>query len=154
MTYPILPDVSIVMPIYNSGKYIVECLDSVRAQQFCNYELILINDKSTDQTDELIKEYLHKANDSRILYYENEHNFGPSFSRNKGLYMARGKYVCFCDSDEKLEGKKFEGIQVCSVKETCLRYPDANYLVSGRYSREMYQMLKELDIRKIHILFI
>lgn len=108
MTCPILPDISIIIPIYNSGKYITECLDSVRAQQFCNYELILINDNSTDYTNEIVKEYLHKVRDIRILYYENEYNFGPSFSRNKGLYMARGKYICFCDSDDILHPEFLE----------------------------------------------
>lgn len=80
--------------------------------------------------------------------------YGQRVLRYLEVNGVKNRVICFCDSDEKLEGKKFEGIQVCSVKETCLRYPDANYLVSGRYSREMYQMLKELDIRKIHILFI
>lgn len=102
MDYPIFPEVSIIVPIYNSGKYVIKCLDSVRAQKFCNYELILIDDGSSDQTNEIVKKYIHKVKDNRILYYENRYNLGPSFSRNKGLYIARGKYVCFCDSDDIL----------------------------------------------------
>lgn len=101
-------DVSIIMPIYNNYKYIIDSLDSVRAQQFSNYELILIDDGSTDQTKEIVKQYLNEINDSRILYYENDYNLGPSYSRNKGLYIARGKYVCFCDSDDILHPEFLE----------------------------------------------
>lgn len=108
MEYSNVPDVSIIIPIYNSAQYITACLDSVKTQKFCNYEMILIDDGSTDQTKEVVKKYLDESQDTRFSYYENGYNFGPSFSRNKGLYISRGKYICFCDSDDILHPEFLE----------------------------------------------
>ncbi|MDO5331720.1 MAG: glycosyltransferase [Bacillota bacterium] len=92
--------VSIVMPTYNCGKYILDSIDSVLAQTYTNWELIIIDDCSTDNTKEIvdcvIKENLNKS----IAVYQNETNKGVSFSRNYAVSKARGEYIAFLDSDD------------------------------------------------------
>ena len=61
--------------------------------------------------------------------------------------------ICFCDSNESLNGKYIEGIPVRLLEDVCQQYLDADYLISGRYVKEIYQMLREKSIEKIHILF-
>lgn len=89
--------VSIIIPIYNTEKYISKCLDSIISQTYNNWEVILINDGSTDNTYELCKRYI--SSDNRI-YIINKNNTGVSDSRNKALDIAKGKYVIFLDSDD------------------------------------------------------
>ena len=95
------PLISIVIPIFNTKEYLNECLDSVLNQSLKNLEIICINDKTPDNSMELIKEYSKK--DNRIKIIENEKNLGVSLSRNKGIDICKGEYVYFLDSDDKLE---------------------------------------------------
>lgn len=89
--------VSIIMPSYNTGKYIKKTIESVLNQSYGNWELIIVDDCSTDNTDEVIKPFLA---DSRICYLHNEQNSGAAFSRNKALKEAKGKWIAFLDSDD------------------------------------------------------
>lgn len=91
------PDISIIVPIYNTGTYIRKCLDSLVSQQKKELEFLLINDGSTDNSEEIIKEY----KDKRIKYYKNK-NQGIGKTRNFGIDKATGKYLMFCDSDDYL----------------------------------------------------
>lgn len=89
--------ISIIMPSYNTGKYIKKTIESVLAQSYENWELIIVDDCSTDNTDEVIKPFL---TDGRIRYFHNEQNSGAAFSRNKALKEAKGKWIAFLDSDD------------------------------------------------------
>ncbi len=91
---------SIVIPAYNIKDYIGKCLDSVLAQTFTDYEIIVINDGSTDGTDQVLNEYARK--DSRILVVHKE-NGGVSKARNIGIELARGEYFLFFDGDDFME---------------------------------------------------
>ena len=91
-------DISIIVPIYNSEKHIKKCIDSLVNQTYKNIEIILVNDGSTDNTENIIKEY----RDKRIKYFENK-NHGIGYSRNFGIKKAIGKYIMFVDSDDYLE---------------------------------------------------
>ena len=91
-------DISIVVPIYNAEKYIKKCVDSLLNQTKEKIELILINDGSTDSTEEIIKEY----KDERIKYFKNK-NQGIGMTRNFGIDKAKGKYIMFIDSDDYIE---------------------------------------------------
>ncbi len=97
--------VSIIMPSYNTGEYITETLQSVFAQTYKNWEIIIVDDCSTDNTDEIIKPLLK---DQRIRYYKNDQNSGAAVSRNRALREARGKWIAFLDSDDLWLPKKLE----------------------------------------------
>lgn len=68
------------------------------------------------------------------------------------LNGAKQRVICFCDSKKSLRGRNVEGIPVYSIDKTILQYPEAEYLISGVYSKEMYQILKQRQIEKIHII--
>lgn len=98
------PLVSIIMPAYNSEKFIKESISSILIQSYSNFELIVINDGSLDKTVEIIKSF----SDQRIKLIDSKVNYGIAASRNKGLDLSRGCYISFCDSDDTWKEKKLE----------------------------------------------
>ena len=90
------PIVSVIMPTYNSSKYIETAIHSVLIQDV-PFELIIIDDCSTDNTPELLAKY---SSNSNIIYVKNDTNFGAAASRNRGVELAKGKYVAFLDADD------------------------------------------------------
>jgi len=118
------PKVSVIIPTYNSAQYICETLDSVLAQTYKDYEIIVVDDGSTDNTREVLKPYMSKI---KYIYKENG---GPASARNVGIKNARGEYIAFLDSDdiwlpEKLE-KQIEYLQsnpdIALVYSDCIRF--------------------------------
>ncbi|EJT6151354.1 glycosyltransferase family 2 protein [Clostridium perfringens] len=97
--------VSIIMPSYNTAKYISETIESVQSQTYPFWELIIVDDCSTDNTDEVVKPYLL---DDRIRYLKNDSNSGAAISRNRALREARGRWVAFLDSDDLWKAEKLE----------------------------------------------
>ena len=95
-----MPEISIIVPNYNTEKYLPRCLESLIHQTFKDIEIILIDDGSKDKSVDIIKKYAEK--DSRIRLIEQE-NAGPAKARNQGLERATGKYLMFCDSDDWYE---------------------------------------------------
>lgn len=89
--------VSVIIPVYNTAEYLEKCISSILVQTYKNFELIIINDGSTDKSSEIIKKIM--TIDSRIIYRHFE-NSGVSTSRNRGLDLASGDYVIFIDSDD------------------------------------------------------
>lgn len=98
--------VSIISPSYNCSAFIAATIDSVRSQTYENWELIIIDDCSNDNTDKLIASYLEL--DSRIRYIVNDTNVGAAESRNKGLRVAKGRWIAFLDCDDIWEPTKLE----------------------------------------------
>ena len=96
---------SIIVPTYNREKYIIKCIDSVLDQTYDNFEVIIIDDGSTDNTENLVKKY----QDKRIKYFKNE-NHGIGYSRNFGINKAKGDYIFFLDSDDYLEENMLEEV--------------------------------------------
>lgn len=96
---------SIIMPSYNTGAYIKETINSVVSQTYDNWELIIVDDCSTDNTDEVVRPFL---NDQRIRYLKNEKNSGAAVSRNRALREARGRWIAFLDSDDLWMPDKLE----------------------------------------------
>ncbi len=90
------PQVTVLMSVYNGERYLREAIESVLAQTFADFELLIINDGSTDGTAAILGDY----SDSRIRVVSNEKNIGVTCSRNKGLHLARGKYVACMDADD------------------------------------------------------
>ena len=106
--------VSVVVPIYNVEKYLVETIESLVNQTLREIEIILVNDGSTDKSLEIIEKY--KEKDYRIKTI-NQKNQGQSVARNKGIEVAKGKYIYFMDSDDLLELKTLENCYIKSEKE-------------------------------------
>ena len=90
--------ISIIMPAYNAEKTINESILSVFNQDYSTWELLIINDGSTDSTEDIIMKWTIK--DERIIHIKNEENKGVSFSRNRGMKIAKGKWIAFLDSDD------------------------------------------------------
>lgn len=97
--HPPLPYISIVVPVYNTSPYLKECLDSATNQTLKDIEIICINDGSTDNSYEILKQYANQ--DSRITVIDQQ-NSGVSVARNTGILNANGEYVLFLDSDDIL----------------------------------------------------
>lgn len=93
------PVISIIIPVYNSERYIHRCIDSILRQTYQDYELILVDDGSTDRSGEICKAYANEDNRIIVIYQKNA---GVSSARNAGLAIAKGKYITFCDSDDEL----------------------------------------------------
>ncbi len=99
--------VSIIVPVYNTGIYLKECLASLQKQTLKNIEIICVNDGSTDNSEEIIKNFI--KNDSRFKLI-NQPNLGQSSARNNGLKTASGEYIGFVDSDDFVDSKMFENL--------------------------------------------
>ena len=115
------PKVSVVIPTYNSAQFIVETLESVFAQTYKDYEVIVVDDGSTDNTKEVLKPYM-----SRIRYIYKE-NGGPASARNEGIKNARGEYIAFLDSDDLWLPEKLE-----KQVEYFEQYPDVVLVSTDR----------------------
>lgn len=98
--------VSIITPVYNKENYIAQTIDSIRAQTFENWELLLIDDCSTDRSAEIIAEYQQK--DARIRYGKLAQNGGAAVARNEALERAKGRFVAFLDADDLWKPEKLE----------------------------------------------
>lgn len=96
--------VSIIMPSYNTEQYIAKSIQSVRNQTYTNWELIIVDDCSTDNTDEVVA----SISDNRIRYLKNEKNSGAAVSRNRALREAKGRWIAFLDSDDLWMPDKLE----------------------------------------------
>src|SRR5207253_1816034 len=88
--------VSVVIPTFNYGHYIQECLDSLLKQSFAQFEAIIVDDRSTDGTFEMLSGNLP---DERFRLHRQERNQGASVARNTGVKLARGEYIVFLDAD-------------------------------------------------------
>lgn len=98
--------VSIIMPSYNCGKYVEETIRSVQAQTYKNWEIIFVDDCSTDGTVKRVSEL--RLKDSRIKLFQNKFNSGAAVSRNNALCEAKGRWIAFLDSDDLWEPEKLE----------------------------------------------
>ncbi|OUQ05201.1 glycosyl transferase [Erysipelatoclostridium sp. An15] len=120
--------VSIIMPAYNAEKYIGESIESVLNQTYQNWELMIVNDCSIDNTANIIKNYADK--DSRIKYFHQKTNSGAALARNKGIELANGKYIAFLDSDDLWKSDKLQiQISYMSLNNcdfTCTYYDKIN----------------------------
>lgn len=100
--------VSIIVPVYNVENFIEETMDCVLAQTYCNWELLLVEDCSSDSTVTLIQQYMDKTGDSRIRLIRQPSNMGAARARNRGLREAKGRYIAYLDADDLWEPEKLE----------------------------------------------
>src|ERR1041385_97100 len=118
------PKVSIIMPTYNRAKYIVDTIESIRSQTYQNWELIIVDDGSEDNTEELI----NQIKDGRIKFYKAGRIGKVGKIKNIGLEKANGELIAFIDSDDLWAPTKLE-TQVAVFDE----YPEAGFCLTGGY---------------------
>ncbi len=99
------PIISVIMPVFNGGEHLNKAIESILGQTFENFEFIIINDGSTDETAELIKGYV--SSDSRIIFIDQD-NIGLTKSLNKAIKVSKGNYVARMDADDVSELNRFE----------------------------------------------
>ncbi len=142
--------ISCIIPVYNRPELIAECVSSVLTQTYNNYEIIIVDDGSTDQTKQIIAG-LAKEHPEKILVLT-QANQGPGAARQLGLNHTRGKYIQFLDSDDLLLSKKFElFIQAFESKVN----PDIVYAVTHYYKKKTpkkYTVWKEKELANKSIL--
>lgn len=114
------PIISVVIPVYNCAPYLKEAIESVLNQTFPDFECIVINDGSTDNSKSIIQSF----NDSRIVYTENEQNSGLVYSLNKGLDLAKGQYIARMDGDDICMPDRFQK-QLDFLKSTDISFVGA-----------------------------
>lgn len=100
-------DISIIIPTYNTSKYLPKCIDSLINQTMASIEIIVVDDASEEELDGIEKEY---SKYSYIKFFRNKKHLGPGGARNTGLKNANGKYIAFCDSDDWVELNLYETV--------------------------------------------
>ncbi|MCD0504148.1 glycosyltransferase family 2 protein [Bordetella petrii] len=130
---PESPGVSIVMPAYNARRFIGAAIESVLAQTCPDWELIIVDDASTDDTAEVVRAYQRR--DARIRYEKSVPNQGVAAARNRALDLARGRYVAFLDSDDLWEPAKLAQ-QMAFMDQTGTDISFASYLRIDEDGRE------------------
>lgn len=108
--------ISVIMPLYNNEKYVIEAIQSVINQTYKDWELIIVNDASRDNSKEVVEKFLEKQVDSRIKFINLEKNKGVSFARNLGIRESKGEYISFLDSDD-FWNKDFLKLSYYKLKE-------------------------------------
>lgn len=117
------PELSIIVPIYNTELYLKQCINSILDQDYTNFELIIVNDGSTDNSEQICMEFVKK--DKRIKYFYKT-NGGLSDTRNFGISKAKGKYIAFVDSDDMIN-KHFCSLMMGSLKKYDADIISCNY---------------------------
>ena len=135
------------MPSYNTAKYIRDSIDSVLCQTYENWELIIIDDCSPDNSNEIIESY----HDSRIRLLKNSSNVGAALSRNYGLREAKGRYIAFIDSDDIWVKEKLQK-QLAFIKENSYAFVFSDYRIctNGVWEKVVRTAPNKVDKRRIY----
>lgn len=136
------PLVSIVMPAYDAARFISESIDSVKNQTFRDWELLVIDDASKDETDALVKEFIQE--DPRIKLHSLPVNQGAGFARNIGIKASEGDYICFLDADDLWKPHKLR-TQLDFMQSNNLSLSFSSYELISEDGKSMNQMVKALD---------
>ena len=125
--------VSVIVPVYNVEKYLAKCLDSLINQEFFNYEIIVVNDGSTDNSQEIIEEYAKRYDIIKDVFKKNG---GLSSARNYGLEKASGKYITFVDSDDYVDENMYlKMYEKAKSGNFDIVTSDINYVYNDRVER-------------------
>ena len=111
--------ISVIIPVYNAEPYLNRCIDSVLASAYSDFEIILVNDGSTDRSPDICRAYAE--NDIRVVFLSQE-NRGVSSARNLGLEAARGEWIVFLDSDDFITDDYLSQIGRASCRERVCQY--------------------------------
>lgn len=130
--------VSVIMPTYNCEKYITQSIDSVIAQTITDWEIWVVDDCSTDNTEAVLKPYLEKY--VNIHYYKLPQNGGPAVARTEAIKRATGKYIAFLDSDDLWMPDKLEK-QVAFMKRTGAKFSCTAYAQMDEEGHDLYTVM-------------
>lgn len=137
--------VSVIMPTYNCGRFIQESINSVLAQTYNNWELLIVDDCSTDETEAIVRGY----KDKRIRYRRNAQNEGAAQTRNKALREAKGKYIAFLDADDLWLPEKLEK-QIAFMEDKGYAFTYHNYIEIDESSKPLGVLVSGKDhVRKM-----
>lgn len=125
-----MPVISVIVPVYNVEKVLYHCIDSILNQIFNDFELILVDDGSTDNSGRICDEYAGKDTRAKVIHKQNG---GVSSARNAGIEAAKGEYICFVDSDDYLESNYLK-----ELVETKRKYADYDNIWCGFQTVEDY----------------
>lgn len=131
--------VSVITPVYNSENTILACLECVQNQFYIDFEHILVDDFSTDESAKIIKNFASK--DKRIRYIRLPENSGPGIARNKGIEMAKGRYIAFLDSDDLWLPQKLE-YQIEFMRKRKVPFTFTSYKVIDDDNKETGEIRK------------
>jgi len=138
--------ISIIMPSYNTEQFIGESIKSVLAQTYTKWELIIVDDCSTDNTDAVVAAF----DDERIKYIKNEKNSGAAISRNRALREAQGKWITFLDSDDLWAPEKLEKqLRFMTENNYSFTYTDYNIQLNGEWLPYIYTGPKKVTKHKM-----
>lgn len=134
--------ISVITPTYNCGKFIGETIESVINQTYKNWEMIIVDDCSTDDTKEQVEKYL--KNDWRIKYYCLDKNSGASVARTKAMELANGNYMAFLDSDDLWVASKLE-YQLNIMKKNNWAFTCTNYEQIDENDKPLGRVIKTIS---------
>lgn len=153
MNNSLLVKISVLMPVYNAELYIRQAIDSILNQTFTDFEFIIINDGSTDKSEDIIQEYV----DSRIKYVKNDINRGLIYTLNKGLHLAKGKYIARMDADDISKPERFnkqftfmEKNQDVTLLGTAFEYINTPYIIVHPPDNELMRIRLFKNIVFLH----
>lgn len=141
---------SIVTPVYNAENYILETMQMVLSQTYQNWELLLVNDASTDRSSQVIEDYLKKNPDSRIHLIQQEQNSGAAAARNRGIAEAEGRYLAYLDADDIWLPEKMEK-ELAFMEEKQAAFVCCSYEFGDEHAKgtgRIVHVLPELTYRK------
>ena len=144
------PIVSVIMPTYNGAAFIKESIRAVLNQTFRDFELVIINDASSDDTSKVIRGFP----DPRIIYLENKTNRGTSFARNKGLKIAKGKYIAYCDHDDIYYPGHLKALLNFLEKNKDLALAGSDYLFEKMGSRRTIRRISDIRLLEVSCIFL
>ena len=133
--------ISVIVPIYNTEKYLVECVESLRKQTYSNIEIILVDDGSTDASIEICDGFAEKDSRVRVFHKKNE---GVAVARNFGIQQSNGQYVVIVDSDDVAVDKMIE-VLYTQIKENDADIAVGNYYIYDESDGNFYYYITEAD---------
>ena len=133
--------ISVIVPIYNTEKYLVECIESIREQTYSNIEIILVDDGSTDASIEICDEFSKKDSRVRVFHKENE---GSAVAKNFGIQQSKGEYIILVDSDDTVSDKMIE-VLYTHIKEKNADIAIGNYYIYDESDKNFYFYVTDKD---------
>ncbi|MBO0958844.1 glycosyltransferase, partial [Neobacillus sp. MM2021_6] len=138
------PEISIIVPVYNIEHYLRECVDSILSQTFTNFEVILVNDGSSDNSGDICKEYAKLDGRVKVI---NQINKGVSAARNAGIKIAQGAYIGFVDGDDYIDNKMYQELySLCEESKSDISICKLGREINGKLINKSQDCFKkEMD---------